>query len=299
MNNQTNGINRDLAPEIFQLAAELYAQKQQEYSLDELVLIGKEAKIPAEFIQQAVELIQDKNQNQKIKVIKKLPKLKVALLGIAITTVTLFISGISYKMIFANQDNSESKIGILPGEIKTKHSGNVELYLMNKEGLVDGLLLKDGKQVKVPRHLSKQLINIIKPGDSVEVVGKLGTPTVYGQEIDTHTITNLETKASLSKEPKQKKEKKPEIADFQNINVNDSVQHWLINGKGEIRGAILTSGTQVYFAKHLHVHLNKVAKKGSQIQAEGVGMNTPNGSVLEVISLQIDGQILPGNTKLK
>jgi hypothetical protein len=227
------------------------------------------------------------------------PKLKVALLGIAITTVTLFISGISYKMIFANQDNSESKIGILPGEIKTKHSGNVELYLMNKEGLVDGLLLKDGKQVKVPRHLSKQLINIIKPGDSVEVVGKLGTPTVYGQEIDTHTITNLETKASLSKEPKQKKEKKPEIADFQNINVNDSVQHWLINGKGEIRGAILTSGTQVYFAKHLHVHLNKVAKKGSQIQAEGVGMNTPNGSVLEVISLQIDGQILPGNTKLK
>jgi hypothetical protein len=52
---------------------------------------------------------------------------------------------------------------------------------MNKEGLVDGLLLKDGKQVKVPRHLSKQLINIIKPGDSVEVVGKLGTPTVYGQ----------------------------------------------------------------------------------------------------------------------
>ncbi|MBS9390108.1 MAG: hypothetical protein HEP80_19155 [Dolichospermum sp. UKL201] len=299
MNNQTNGINRDLAPEIFQLAAELYAQKQQEYSLYELVLIGKEAKIPAEFIQQAVELIQDKNQNQKIKVIKKLPKLKVALLGIAITTVTLFISGISYKMIFANQDNSESKIGILPGEIKTKHSGNVELYLMNKEGLVDGLLLKDGKQVKVPRHLSKQLINIIKPGDSVEVVGKLGTPTVYGQEIDTHTITNLETKASLSKEPKQKKEKKPEIADFQNINVNDSVQHWLINGKGEIRGAILTSGTQVYFAKHLHVHLNKVAKKGSQIQAEGVGMNTPNGSVLEVISLQIDGQILPGNTKLK
>ncbi|MBE9055012.1 hypothetical protein [Sphaerospermopsis sp. LEGE 08334] len=298
MNNQKNGINKDLAPEIFQLAAELYAQKQQEYSLDELVLIGEEAKIPAEFIQQAVELIQVKNQNKnknkKIKILKKIPKLKVFLLGIAITTATLFISGISYKMIFVNQDNSESKIGILPGETKTKHSGNVELYLINKEGLVDGLLLKDGKQVKVPRHLSKQLINIIKPGDSVEVVGKLGTPTVYGQEIDTHTITNLETKASLSKEPKQKKEKKPEITDFQNININDSVQHWLINGKGEIRGAVLTSGTQVYFAKHLHVHLNKVAKKGSQIQAEGVGRNTPNGSVLEVISLQIDGQILPG-----
>lgn len=71
------------------------------------------------------------------------------------------------------------------------------------------------------------------------------------------------------------------------------MQHWLVNGKGEIRGLILTSGTQVHLSKPLRQELNRLAKSGSEIKAEGVGKETPHGYVVEVISLKINGELLP------
>jgi hypothetical protein len=71
------------------------------------------------------------------------------------------------------------------------------------------------------------------------------------------------------------------------------VQHWLVDDDGKIRGAILTSGTQVNLAKPLAKKLDKVAKIGSRIKADSVGRQTANGEVVEVISLDIDGQVLP------
>lgn len=54
-------ISEDIAPEVFALAARLYAEKNQSYSLAELVQAGAEAQIPPEFIQQAVLEIQAKH----------------------------------------------------------------------------------------------------------------------------------------------------------------------------------------------------------------------------------------------
>lgn len=59
-------IPEQITPEVFALASRLYAQKNQEFSLEELVKAGAEAQIPAEFIQQAVQQIQAKHlQAQK------------------------------------------------------------------------------------------------------------------------------------------------------------------------------------------------------------------------------------------
>ncbi|WP_337885213.1 hypothetical protein [Fischerella thermalis] len=294
MNEPEHRISREIAPEVFQLAAELYARKQQEYSLQELIMIGEEAQIPAEFIQQAVELIKAKQKNQEIQINKKTNRFKLAVLGVAATVITLIVGGWTYKQLSAGNSILKSPVAILPSENDSKVSGNVELYLMNKEGLVDGLLLSNGKQIKVPPHMSQQVVNAIKPGDAVDVVGKLGNSSVYGQQIEARTIMNNATKALVAKQPKQKKAKIPKPNDFINFTINEPVRHWLVNDQGEIRGAILTSGTQVHFAKPLAKSLNKVAKTGSQIQAEGVGRKTAHGSVLEVITLQIDGNLLPG-----
>ncbi|MBW4677607.1 MAG: hypothetical protein KME52_27495 [Desmonostoc geniculatum HA4340-LM1] len=293
MNNPDHRISRELAPEIFQLASELYAQKQQEYSLQELIIIGEEAKIPAEFIQQATELILLKQKNQEIQRHRKQNRFKLALLGVLATGGTLIIGGWTYNQLSASNSSPQSPVGILPGKNEKNYMGNVERYLLNKEGLVDGLLLSDGKQVKFPSHLSEQIVAAIKPKDSVEVIGKLGSPSVYGQEIEAHTVTNTQTKAIVAKQPKPKGRKKPEPTDVVTRNIEDSVQHWLVNDKAEIKGAILTSGTQVQFAKPLGKSLNKVAKIGSQIKADGVGKQTPHGDIVEVISLQIDGSVLP------
>ncbi len=293
MNNPDHRISRELAPEIFQLASELYAQKQQEYSLQELIIIGEEAKIPAEFIQQATELILLKQKDQEIQGNKKQNRFKLALLGVLAAGGTLIIGGWTYNQLSASNNSPQSPVGILPGKNEKNHMGNVERYLLNKEGLVDGLLLSDGKQVKFPSHLSEQIVAAIKPKDSVEVIGKLGTPSVYGQEIEARTVTNTQTKAIVAKQPKPKGRKKPEPTDLVTRNIEDSVQHWLVNDKAEIKGAVLTSGTQVKFAKPLGKSLKEVAKIGSQIKADGVGKQTSYGDIVEVISLQIDGSVLP------
>jgi hypothetical protein len=294
MNNPDSRINRELAPKVFQLAVELYAQKQQEYSLQELIAIGEEAEIPAEFVQQAVDLIQARQQkSRKIQSYTKHPQFKLALLGITITSITLIAGFWGYNQIFTRESNSESPVGILPGEKEKKHTGNVEIYLLNKEGLVDGLLLNDSKQVKFTPHLNDQIVAAIKPGDNVEVVGKLGTPSVYGQEIEGLIITNSQTKAVVGKKSKPKRKHKVDENSLTLIKIDDTVQHWLVNDDGKLRGAILTSGTQVHLAKPLAKQLDKVAKIGSRIKADGVGRRTNHGEVVEVISLDIDGKVLP------
>lgn len=58
MNHPNDRIPEDKTQEVFTLAAQLYAQHNQSYSVKELMEAGAEAKIPPEFIQQAVEQIQ-------------------------------------------------------------------------------------------------------------------------------------------------------------------------------------------------------------------------------------------------
>lgn len=301
MNNPENRVKKELAPEVFQLAAELYAQKQQEYSLNELILIGEEAQIPAEFIQQAVDIIQSRQTSQAIDVTNKPKfnnKLKMALLGVAATVATLGVGGWVYTRISSQTQevNSNSPVVIMPKQDdkeEKKESGNVERYLLNKQGLVDGLLLNNGKQVKFASHMSDQVVDKIKPGDLVEVVGKVGTATTYGQEINARLITNTNRKQVITKQPKPKGKNKPEFRDVNSFKIDDTVQHWLVNGKGEIKGAILTSGTQVHFSKALAQSIPQVVKSNSKIKAEGVGKETPHGYVIEVISATINGQVLP------
>ncbi|NJO62446.1 MAG: hypothetical protein HC836_30735 [Richelia sp. RM2_1_2] len=299
MNNPEYRVKRELAPEVFQLAAELYAQKEEQYSLEELILIGKEAEIPAEFIQQAVDVIQSRQTSEKIAVKnqRKYRKLKMALLGVLATATTLGVGGWVYGSLSpqTQQLNSKSSAAIMPKKGDKKESGNVERYLLNKQGLVDGFLLKNGKQIKFASHMSEQIVDAIKPGDFVEVVGKMGTPTSYGQEIDARLITNAETKQTIGKQPKPKGKKKADSIDINSFNIDDAVQHWLVNGKGEIKGAILTSGTQVHFSKALAINLNQQLKSSTQIKAEGVGKETPYGDVIEVISAKFDGELLPNS----
>lgn len=58
MNRPQDRIPEDKAQDVFTRAAQLYAQHNQSYSVQELMEAGAEAKIPPEFIQQAVEQLQ-------------------------------------------------------------------------------------------------------------------------------------------------------------------------------------------------------------------------------------------------
>lgn len=64
MNNADKRIPEEIAPEVLELASRYYAQQSQGYSADELITAAKEVNIPAELIQQAIQEVQAKHQQQ-------------------------------------------------------------------------------------------------------------------------------------------------------------------------------------------------------------------------------------------
>jgi LemA protein len=58
-------IPDEKAPEVFELAARLYAERSQSYSVDDLVAAGSEVQIPPEFVQEALRQIQVREAQQQ------------------------------------------------------------------------------------------------------------------------------------------------------------------------------------------------------------------------------------------
>src|SRR6476619_8551429 len=58
----------------------------------------------------------------------------------------------------------------------TSVRGTVSQYIMNPDGLVDGILLSEGTIVRTPPHVSQQLVKSVKPQDIVSVDGFMEYP---------------------------------------------------------------------------------------------------------------------------
>src|SRR5262245_33157260 len=80
-------------------------------------------------------------------------------------------------------------------------TGQVQSYLLDADGKVNGLLLKDGKQIAI--RAEDSLPAVIKPGDNIKGEGELGAATAYGQHVRAFSIANTATGATvLAMEPK-------------------------------------------------------------------------------------------------
>src|SRR5258708_812817 len=49
--------------------------------------------------------------------------------------------------------------------------GTVKQYTLTPRGDVDGLIVNDGTEIKLPPHLTAQIVYAVKPGDAVSVHG--------------------------------------------------------------------------------------------------------------------------------
>src|SRR5438067_9405972 len=49
--------------------------------------------------------------------------------------------------------------------------GEVQQFTLTPRGDIDGLILTDGTEVKTPPHLSTEIANSVKPGDTVTIHG--------------------------------------------------------------------------------------------------------------------------------
>ncbi len=86
MNYSSRHLPEDIALEVFALASRLYAEKNQGYSLSELIEAGTAAEIPAEFIERAVreieaQRIRAKERQKRLKVIFASAAAAIALWG--------------------------------------------------------------------------------------------------------------------------------------------------------------------------------------------------------------------------
>ena len=89
----------------------------------------------------------------------------------------------------------------------TSIRGTVSQYMMNPDGLVDGLLLSDNTIVRFPPHMGQQLVQALKTQDLVRVEGFLEFQGV----IHAATITNANSKQSVVDTPPSPQNQPPAL----------------------------------------------------------------------------------------
>lgn len=105
MNYPHDRIPEEKTPEVFTLAATLYAKHNQSYSVKELMEAGAEAKIPPEFIQQAVEQLQLEHQKQSLSNPPSKPYLAALVIGIPVLTALAVVGLIARNAMLNAQEN--------------------------------------------------------------------------------------------------------------------------------------------------------------------------------------------------
>lgn len=201
-----------------------------------------------------------------------------------------------------NPSASEINLPLLSPDAASTSSqvtGQVAHYLLNLDGIIEGLVLTNGLQVRFPPHMSSMLASAIKPGDRVSIEGDEGVPSVLGQEIRADRITNLQTKAVVTELPPGATG--PQVlttTDYAEFNVTGTADYWLVGYHGEIRGIVLSTGVQVRFSPELTNQLYAIAKTGVTVEVVGFGSSNDFGEVIEATSLTVDGQPIAPDTRM-
>jgi hypothetical protein len=176
-------------------------------------------------------------------------------------------------------------------------TGTVQQYLLNPHGEVEGMLLKDGTSVRFPPHEGTALAGIVKPGDEVTVVGFFGPTTSYGRAVKALTITNTKTGQSVVDQPPTTPPLPPDRRGLtlKPLTVRGPVVHLLVNDKGDVDGLILGGGEEVKFPppNGAVVALLLGQQGGKTVEASGYGTQNGFGTVVDAMSLSVDGQAVP------
>jgi hypothetical protein len=176
-------------------------------------------------------------------------------------------------------------------------TGKVQQYLLTPHGEVEGLLLADGTSVRFPPHEGQALAEITKPGDEIAAVGFLGPATSYGRALKAITITDTATGQSLTDQPPANPPLPPDMRGLilKPLTVSGAVAHFLVNDAGDVDGLILSGGEEVKFGPHNGpvVAMMLGGQTGKTVEASGYGTRNGFGTVVDAMSLSVDGQAVP------
>jgi hypothetical protein len=177
-----------------------------------------------------------------------------------------------------------------PDQVNNSFSGEVERYLLTPQGFVEGLILNNGLQIKFPPHLGESVVNAVKVGDQVNVMGNPGTRSQLGQEVAAYRITNPKSGREVLDQPPTSPPTPPSDRGYSNFSVSGTAKTWIVGRESELNGVILSDGSQVRFPPNVGNQLKNRARPGVSIQAQGFGIKSSYGKALEATSLAVDGQ---------
>jgi hypothetical protein len=161
--------------------------------------------------------------------------------------------------------------------------GIVSQYMLNPDGMVDGLLLSDNTIVRFPPHMSQQLVQVVRPQNSVQVDGFIEFQGV----IHAMTITNLNTKQSVVDVPPSPQNPPPPPSPWsrQPMSVSGTIKVLTHAPRGEIDGAVLDNGSIVHVPPPVGMQFANIFSVGAPLAASGYGTANSYGRCLEATAI--------------
>ncbi|NIK40676.1 hypothetical protein FHY12_003001 [Xanthomonas arboricola] len=166
-------------------------------------------------------------------------------------------------------------------------TGTVERFILNPNGEVDGLWLRDGTQVAFAPHLSGQLQEAVRRGDTVSVQGyRLGSlPVLRASSIRSNRggreVVDRPPTAAMPPAP-------PAPAALTPLQAEDRIERLVYGPGGETNGALLSDGTLVRMPPHLALQFGDLLRAGAPLSVSGFGVATANGRAIEATQLGRD-----------
>jgi hypothetical protein len=156
--------------------------------------------------------------------------------------------------------------------------GTVKQYTLTPRGDVDGLILTDGTEVKLPPHLTGQIVFAIRPGDAVTIRGlkAFALPLV-----DAASVTNEATGATVIDNGRPGG---PDRWATQQT-VSGRIVAALHGKRGEVNGALLDNGITLRLPPLEAERLQAWLQPGQAVAVRGVSLVSPLGTVIDVSAI--------------
>ena len=160
-------------------------------------------------------------------------------------------------------------------------AGTVERFVLNAQGEIDGFVMKDQAQapilVHTPPHMGDELTRHVKASEKVDVRGvrPRGADLVAAV-----AVTARNGRQIVDRGPEHDRmRRKP---DHRKMEAAGTVRLSLFGPKGELRGALLTDGDILRIGPKEAKQVAELLAPGAKIAANGDGIETAHGRVIEV-----------------
>ncbi len=157
--------------------------------------------------------------------------------------------------------------------------GTVKQYTLTPRGEVDGLILSDGTEVKVPPHLSAQFVFAVRPGDGISIRGLKAQGLSV---VEASSVTNLATGATVVDAGPPGG---PDRTWINQQTFSGRIVMQLHGPRGDINGALFDNGTVLRLPPPDAERLQTLIQPGQPVTVRGAILRTPLGTVIEATAI--------------